>query len=851
MSIPVATVSCTAAAQAALPSAMIQRWRALAAVSTMALALASGLAGCGGGSSGTDPAPATTPAPPSAPVTPSITTAPANQSVTEPAAASWTIVASGTPAPALQWQLSTDAGTTWADIPGATAATYTLQPTSLADDGKRVRVIVSSTAASVTSGEATLTVVAATAVDVGDVDARFAAITAVENKLNEFSGQQLPAADRINAIAAFMATRAEYVATGIDAQTLSATGVFRDGRLHVVSLNYTPKAAPASAASAPAAATATTALAARISGPTATQSAASTRVATAINASAAAANTAAGAELPTSPYARLSHSFGRPAGFTFQTQPAIDDAKNYLKAKGWQLRNVAEGDARVTTLRQVSGDGFFQLNTHGALASAGIDPHLEPDGKLFAIGSSTIASPEVDRFPDFAADIAANRLVYLTMPNGTGQRDKDGNFVDVLDTRYALTRYFIERYWSFAPNAVVILNACSSATNSQFVFSVKKAGAGLYLGWTNLVSPDAVMTSLRYFVDRMVGANKYLPESPAQRAFPHDQVLAEMARIAYDSDVETGAKLVASVAVNAASPLILSPSIREMVVDEQANTLKLQGGFGTHKPKVTIGGEPVVLKTWGTDAIVVTLPASGKGSSGDVQVETDGGVKSNLRQLTEWPMSLRYTWTSPMGLTGLLFDGTGTLRFRADIGGYRTDPHVALQYPQRLTYATRDSALTVTGSGSITSANGCTQTLTGSGKFSSALPLGTPIGDLILGNAIRLDTQTRQGAFGLSFGGTSSALTFNITRSGATNCTVSTMLPPFLGAMEGFQAFPGSVLEGANNIPLGAVQVSFNTDFTLIGRNYPVPSAPGGTVRIQWPDVVPIAPPRNDIDSGK
>jgi hypothetical protein len=116
--------------------------------------LALTLVGCGGGSSDS----ALGLGPSAASVAPSFTTAPSSLSLTEPSAASWTVVASGTPAPALQWQLSIDAGVTWANIVGATASTYTLAATALADDGKRYRVVATNVAGSTTSSVATLAV---------------------------------------------------------------------------------------------------------------------------------------------------------------------------------------------------------------------------------------------------------------------------------------------------------------------------------------------------------------------------------------------------------------------------------------------------------------------------------------------------------------------------------------------------------------------------------------------------------------------------------------------------------------------------------------------------------------------
>lgn len=100
-------------------------------------------------------------APPSAPV---ITTQPAAVAVVAPQPASFTVVAGGSAPLAYQWQRSSDGGVSWADITGATAASLTLNPTAVGDNGLRLRVRVSNGAGSVVSDAALLSVTVAAAV---------------------------------------------------------------------------------------------------------------------------------------------------------------------------------------------------------------------------------------------------------------------------------------------------------------------------------------------------------------------------------------------------------------------------------------------------------------------------------------------------------------------------------------------------------------------------------------------------------------------------------------------------------------------------------------------------------------
>ena len=89
-----------------------------------------------------------------------IGTQPANQSACIPNPVTFSVAATGTGL-GYQWQISTNGGGTFTNIAGATSATYTINPTTIAMNGNQFRVLVSSTCAPgspITSSVATLTV---------------------------------------------------------------------------------------------------------------------------------------------------------------------------------------------------------------------------------------------------------------------------------------------------------------------------------------------------------------------------------------------------------------------------------------------------------------------------------------------------------------------------------------------------------------------------------------------------------------------------------------------------------------------------------------------------------------------
>lgn len=86
-----------------------------------------------------------------------VTSSPSNATVSSGQSASFSASATGSPAPTVQWQVSTDGGATFTDLPGATSTTLTF-PVSMAQTGNLYRAVFSNSTGSVTSSAATLTV---------------------------------------------------------------------------------------------------------------------------------------------------------------------------------------------------------------------------------------------------------------------------------------------------------------------------------------------------------------------------------------------------------------------------------------------------------------------------------------------------------------------------------------------------------------------------------------------------------------------------------------------------------------------------------------------------------------------
>ncbi len=131
------------------------------------LALLGALGACGGGSDSggasapVTPPPVTPPPPPPPQVTaPTISAQPIDQVVVAPSAASFSVAAAGD-AVNYRWQLSSNGGANWIDIPGATSASYAFASTDGSMNGVQLRAVASNSAGAATSNSARLAVRAA------------------------------------------------------------------------------------------------------------------------------------------------------------------------------------------------------------------------------------------------------------------------------------------------------------------------------------------------------------------------------------------------------------------------------------------------------------------------------------------------------------------------------------------------------------------------------------------------------------------------------------------------------------------------------------------------------------------
>jgi alpha-tubulin suppressor-like RCC1 family protein len=108
---------------------------------------------------------------PLAETAPKVTLQPSSTTAEEGTPASFASTASGSPAPTVQWERSTDGGVTFQPIEGANSANYTIPAVVLGESGWKFRAVFKNKAGTATSKTVTLTVTAKPAVTQQPVDA--------------------------------------------------------------------------------------------------------------------------------------------------------------------------------------------------------------------------------------------------------------------------------------------------------------------------------------------------------------------------------------------------------------------------------------------------------------------------------------------------------------------------------------------------------------------------------------------------------------------------------------------------------------------------------------------------------
>ncbi len=398
---------------------------------------------------------------------------------------------------------------------------------------------------------------------------------------------------------------------------------------------------------------------------------------------------------------------------------------------------------------------------------------------------------------------------------------------------YVFTDFFVQQYMNFGKDSLVWFSAChsNSALMAQpFVAACHVNGASVYVGWNSSVTDAAVLVTDKFIFTRLTGNDPTVPnEDPPQRAFDYEPVWDDLRKRGLHLHPNgLGGTTEIRFSAGASNLALLAPSIKYVLINETEREAVLIGKFGNPEPgerKVMIGGIEATNVIWGESRIRATIPQTGPGSAGDVQVIVREH-KSNIRRITAWDMNFRFRWVED-SLPGLVVEGPMNLRYRADIGTYREKPGEAPKEVLRTAIATPDSRIALVASGTVRD-DDTTTTWSKSQTFPSAF--NTPGATFILANFLQIDTFLQKARLALAFGAlTPPFLSTIVTRDGTFTYEFATAF----GLLDEIVEFPDPVENPeAPPIPLPALNLTLDSQFGIAAGTYTSEDIP--ELRLEW-----------------
>ena len=357
----------------------------------------------------------------------------------------------------------------------------------------------------------------------------------------------------------------------------------------------------------------------------------------------------------------------------YELGTAFVDDRNRLEimfeGSGRTRYQLTQQDATIDNLKAVKNEAnaIVYILTHGGIGFKKIRIVGERVFSLWTKDTLTIANEE--KYKD---DINNGALSYQIALQDQGRG---------YEWHYAITQEFVKKYMSFAENAIVYVDACSSMNDGSKAFSEQVLDKcakqkGTYVGWTNPTNAVTYIPTHRYIFDRMIAANDIsgTEQSPPQRPFDFVSVYKDMltypevyhlgvsshgGRLAYNSRSE--------------SEVLLTPSISYILLYDYESKIVIHGMFGDDpgaNGNVYINGKYVTTLLWSKHFIVCKIDDDGVDSSGDVLVMINDQA-SNVVPLTSWTIPLTVTRNE----AGIKTEVKLTLKLRSDVHRYRTEPN--------------------------------------------------------------------------------------------------------------------------------------------------------------------------------
>lgn len=297
---------------------------------------------------------------------------------------------------------------------------------------------------------------------------------------------------------------------------------------------------------------------------------------------------------------------------------------------------------------------------------------------------------------------------------------------------YTLTGTFIRNNVRFAPNSLVVMDACFGA-NQDLADAFLAAGCGSYVSWDWMSGPESGTPCKKIF-DRLLGMNQEAPVSAIkERSFPVDVVGHWMHVKGYDQDPSVpfpnqdrpNAILVWH--HRQQNPAhILRPSVMRVLMEaaspgEPYTKFLMEGDFGDDpgpaNRTVKWGRKVMDVVRWDEeDGVTIRIPNPAPVGKLQVIINREFESLSNEVPITEWTVPFTFEHREQGSLKATI---VANVKIRADIHGERYEPEGPVNYVMKPFGNIADCKGTTTASGTYSPAAGESYTWSGGSSLVS------------------------------------------------------------------------------------------------------------------------------------
>lgn len=362
-------------------------------------------------------------------------------------------------------------------------------------------------------------------------------------------------------------------------------------------------------------------------------------------------------------------------------------------AKAYANYTVNNTMASVDNLKAVTNTDVLVFYTHGIISKKAANRYL--------MATSSPFDPAL-----YIEDIKNDRLApvnVLLATYGAFKRLVTAKS-DTSATMFGITEKFVNTYWTFNGNSLVIFDACWSASAGAAAFRAA-VKASTVVGWTGQGDPTTCENSTLLLLDRMLGANCAKPiQQPFQRPFGRDDIVPLLTKYKcdqwYDPEYSMTSQIVFFPPSASTAQGILKPSIKRLVTDEPNKQLIIDGIFGDEQDKgsVTINGQERAIVSWSAKEIKCELQDNDAGKVKVVYADH----ASNPVMLTMWKLHITYTILGGGSLTA---ETIVDCPIRGDVHSFRNKPDEDVLREEVDILPTHAANATWTASGSSTLAD--------------------------------------------------------------------------------------------------------------------------------------------------